>query len=253
MASGPVVRTAVRKLLQSSPSYRELPPDQRREIATNTTRVASYMADPHGLLSKKPNSRTGDAQARQPRAVAAPKPESCAPAHGPAAEYLAALTDPRVTDASTAAASVLQSVDFPDFVSDLIHGVFNSIVGSSIEQMEAYGELIKQVSAIVDRFVGDGIGESHARDWLAKRFAALLEFDPLGRLHWRVDPQVGACELARALPMSNPATNTRELVAAARRRMAVDRQQLLASMLMMGINRVVVADGSISARAGRTN
>ena len=33
--------------------------------------------------------------------------------------------------------------------------------------------------------------------------------------------------------------------------MAVDRQQLLATMLMMGINRVVVTDGRTSARAGR--
>ena len=87
MASGPVVRTAVRKLLQSSPSYRELPPDQRREIATNTTRVASYMADPHSLLSKKLHSRTDDAQARQPRAAAAPKPRRSAPVPSPAAEY----------------------------------------------------------------------------------------------------------------------------------------------------------------------
>jgi len=35
--------------------------------------------------------------------------------------------------------------------------------------------------------------------------------------------------------------------------MAVDRQQLLASMLMMGINRLVVADGSISSRTGRAD
>ena len=253
MASGPIVRIAVRKLLQSSPSYGKLLPDHRREIASNMTRVASYMADPHSLLSKKPKSRTDDAQALRPGAAAAPEPRSSARAPNPAAEYLAVLTDPRVTDASTAAATVLQSVDFPDFVGDLIHGVFNSIVGSSIEQMEAYGELIKQVSAIVDRFVGDGISEAKARDWLAKRFAALLELDPRGRLHWQVDPLVGACELARALPMSNPATNTRELVAAARRRMAVDRQQLLASMLMMGINRVIVTGGSISAGTGRAN
>jgi len=135
------------------------------------------------------------------RATAAPRPQSSVLAPSPAAEYLAVLTDPRVTDASTVAATVLQSVDFPDFVGDLIHGVFNSIVGSSIEQMAAYGDLIKQVSAIIDRFVGDGLSNAQARDWLAKRFAALLELDPRGRLHWRVDPQVGACELARALPM----------------------------------------------------
>lgn len=39
MASRSVARHAVRKMLQSSPSYRELPPDRQRNIAHKTTRV----------------------------------------------------------------------------------------------------------------------------------------------------------------------------------------------------------------------
>lgn len=251
MTSGPVVRNAVRKLLQSSPSYRELPPDRQRAVAHHTARVASYMADPHGLLSKKPRSRADDAKARQPRAATAPVARRGARAPGPAAAHLAVLCDPRVLDASAAIATLLQTVDFPDFVGDLIKGVFNSIVESSIMQMESYAELIKQASDTVDRFERDGISEAQARDWLAQRFAAQLELDPRGRLRWRVDPQVGACDLASALSMSSPAAHTRDLVTAARRRMAVDRQQLLATVVMMGINRLVVTDGNISARVGR--
>lgn len=63
MATGPVVRNAVRKLLQSSDSYRQLPPDEQREIANNTVCVASYMADPNGVLSKRLRSRVKDAAA----------------------------------------------------------------------------------------------------------------------------------------------------------------------------------------------
>jgi hypothetical protein len=248
MASGPVVRNAVRKLLQSSPSYRELPPDKQREIAHNTTRVASYMADPHGLLSKKPRSRADDAQARQPRAATALAARRGARARGPAAAHLAVLCDPRVLDASATAVTLLQTVDFPDFVGDLIKGVFNSIVESSIMQMEAYAELIKQVSDTVDRFERDGISKAQARDWLAQRFGVQLELDSRGRLHWRVDPRLGTRDLASALSMSSPAAHARDLVAAAMRRMAVDRRQLLATVVMMGINRVVVTDGKISAR-----
>jgi len=40
-------------------------------------------------------------------------------------------------------------------------------------------------------------------------------------------------------------------VAAAKRRIAIDRRQLLATMVMMGINRVVVTDGKIVAKLGR--
>lgn len=253
MASGLVVRNAVRKLLQSSPSYRELPPDKRREIAHNTTRVASYMSDPHGLLSKRPRPQTDAVQARQPRAATTPVPRRGARARGPAATHLAVLGDPRVHEASEAAAALLQVVDFPDFVGDLIKGVFNSVVGSSIKQMEAYAELIKQVSDTVDRFARDGISTAQARDWLAQRFAEQLKVDPRGRLRWRVDPHVGACDLALALWISSPTADTRDLVAAARRRMAIDRQQLLATMVMMGINRVVVTDAKVSARVGRAS
>jgi hypothetical protein len=45
----------------------------------------------------------------------------------------------------------------------------------------------------------------------------------------------------------DPRTTEDTLVPAARRRMAMDRQQLLATMVLMGINRLVVTDGKISA------
>ncbi len=246
MASGPVVRNAVRQLLQSSPSFRELPAHKRREIARDTTRVAAYMADPHGLLSRKASTQADDATTGQTR-TATRAPARSTRGRSPVAVHLAVLADPRVTDASSAIATLLQEVDFPDFVGDLINGVFNAIVNSSIQQMDAYAELIKQVSDTVDRFREDSISTAQARDWLAQRFATQLELDPRGRLCWRVDPHLGARTLASALSMSSPATNAHDLVAAARRRIAIDRQQLLATMVMMGINRVVVTDGKIVA------
>jgi len=239
MASSPVVRSTVRQLLESSPSYRALPPDRQREIARDTLRVASYMADPHGLLSK--TARTAPTPARK----------SGTRARGPAAAHLAVLGDPRVLDASAAATALLQQVDFPQFVGGLIQGTFNAIVQASIQQMEAYGQLVSQVSATVDRFRNDGITDAQARDWLTQRFAAQIELDPRGRLRWCVAPDLGARALAAALLMPRPPATTKDIVAAARRRIAVDRQQMLATMVMMGINRVVVTDGKIAARAGR--
>jgi len=235
MASGPVARSAVRQLLQSSAAYRELPPDKRREIAHNTARVASYMADPGGLLSKKP------------RADAGPVPRKGVKTRGPAAAHLAVLGDPRVRDGSAATALLLQSVDFPDFVGDLINGVFNAIVDASVKQMQAYAELIRQVTQSVDRFAEDTISDAQGRDWLAQKFPAQVDLDPRGRLRWRVDPSIGACHVATALLIPASDAELRDLVAAARRRMAIDRQQLLATMVMMGINRVVVTDGKATA------
>jgi hypothetical protein len=238
MASVSVVRNTVGKLLESSPAYRALPPDERRDIAHNTVRVASYIADPNGLLSKKPRVATTRA------------PKKGARVRSPAAAHLAVPGDPRVRDASAAAAALLQQVDFPEFVGDLIQRTFNAIVHASIEQMKAYGKLVEQVAQTVDRFKEDSISDARARDWLAQRFAAQLELDPHGRLRWCVAPQVGVKGLASALLMSSPSGDTRDLVAAARRRLAIDRQQLLSTMVMMGINRVVVTDGKIVAHVG---
>jgi len=44
-----------------------------------------------------------------------------------------------VSDATRGAAKLVADVDFPDFVSNLINGVFDAIVDTSIKQMEAYG------------------------------------------------------------------------------------------------------------------
>jgi Arc/MetJ-type ribon-helix-helix transcriptional regulator len=94
MATASVVRNAVRKLLQSSDAYRELPPDKRREIAHNTVRVGSYMADPDGVLSKHLRARSKRAGARPFRAALAVKSRKTARPHGPAAAHVTVLWIP---------------------------------------------------------------------------------------------------------------------------------------------------------------
>ena len=53
MAALSIVRPSVRRLLESSPGFRALPPAERRRIAHDTVRVAAYMADPDGLVSRE--------------------------------------------------------------------------------------------------------------------------------------------------------------------------------------------------------
>ena len=44
----------------------------------------------------------------------------------------------------------LGRADFPAFVAGLIDGVFNAIVTASIQQLKAYGELLKNAAKPVD-------------------------------------------------------------------------------------------------------
>jgi len=114
---------------------------------------------------------------------------------------------------------LVQEVDFPAFVGDLIKGVFQSIVTSSIDQMKAYAKLVASVAKSVDQFADENISDKQARDFLAERSPGL-----------KIDPRK-----LKAKPR-------------ALKRLATTRQQLLATMVLMGINRIVVTDGKISAR-----
>ena len=234
MAALALVRPRVRALLGSSPAFRALPEDKRRQVAHDTVRVAAYLADPDGLVSR---------EFREPLLRAG----SSSRAAGVRAIRLGHTLD----GGTTALDPLVHDVDFPDFVAALIHGVFNAMVGASIRQMEAYAKLIASVAASVDAFMADAISDRAARDSLAAEFPELF-CRAKGRkaaLAWRADLGPGArLRLQAALGPRRLGTDLREVVAATRRRLARNRQQTLATVVLMGINRIVVTDGKIAAR-----
>ncbi len=63
----------------------------------------------------------------------------------------------------------VESVDFPAFVAQLIEGVFDSIVDSSIQQMEAYEDLLKDVAGSID---GDDTSED-TRHLICRKLAKI--------------------------------------------------------------------------------
>ena len=130
---------------------------------------------------------------------------------------MAKIANYLVADASSGTDRLLADVDFPDFVSNLLNGVFDAIVDSSIRQMEAYAKLVAGVAKSLDEFANKNISDNEARDHLLNR---LPQFFPKG------------------------GTRTKRR----RVQLASSRQQLLATMVLMGINRIVVTDGRISAR-----
>lgn len=169
---------------------------------------------------------------------------------------------------------MVQKVDFPKFVGGLIKNVFQAIVESSIEQMRAYGELIANVAKTTDQFMRDNIGEGAGRDFLADTYPDVLSVEIGGGASESFadegdesgtaarsqvvargdDAAVRLAEISRDLNLTPPVSDISDanaelrLVTAARLQMAKSRQQLLSSMVMLGINRIVVTDGSINAK-----
>src|SRR5262249_54767450 len=151
----------------------------------------------------------------------------------------------------------LNAIDFPAFVAGLIQGTFQAIVDASIKQMEAYAELLKNVAGTVDRFMTDNVTDGSARDYLADQYSGLLSRDTAGgQPRLRVQQNQPNDELPsffKDLGFNSPSdiddrAVEEVVVPAARRQMAESRQKTLATMVLMGINRVVVDDGEITAK-----
>jgi hypothetical protein len=114
--------------------------------------------------------------------------------------------------------------------------------------MEAYAALISDVAASVDEFVSDTISDRSSRETLADEFPELF-CRTKAKLVWRPDAEPGARRrLQAALGVQKLVPDLRYLVAATRRRLARNRQQILATVILTGINRIVVTDGKITPR-----
>lgn len=193
----------------------------------------------------------GGSPAPSSRQALTPSPASASPApppKPPATETLAQRTG-----------NLINEVDFPGFVAQLVNGTFDAIVDASIRQMESYAELVAAVAKTTEQFTEENVSTNQARDWVAQQYGAdvavLLPrgsddqlrqpmLVPRGEGHspaWLASYGVGDQELSSELLES-------VVLPQARAQLGRERQQLLATLVMMGLNRVAVKDGSISAK-----
>ena len=254
----PLVRANVKDLLTRSKAFQALPEDERRQLARDLVTVSRYMVDAGGETRDVPVtaviSRDDDGSQPGARALA----EGDQPPPDTAGADFAGQGGAVAADAGVGAlGEAVNKVNFPGFVSGLIEGVFNAIVQASIEQMEAYATLLQNVAKTADQYMKDNVTEDQARDYLVERYPDHLEADmsgEQGRVTARRDADTGSMpdfmqDLGLPFPIDEVDDDIveEELVPAARKRMAIDRQQLLLTLVLMGINRIVVTDGKISA------
>jgi hypothetical protein len=279
-------RPEVFQLLMRTPAFLSLPEEERRKIAGDTVRVLSYWTDPNGVHSEIA-AREASGDLPRSGALAASQVAQAAPVARVMADDPVEATKRQLSSSPGFAGGdfeagavrqgveqfgeMVQKVDFPKFVGGLIKNVFQAIVESSIEQMRAYGELIANVAKTTDQFMRDNIGEAAGRDYLGDAYPDVLsvgigntadDFEgaeeaaqPPPRLKASGEnAAVRLAEISREMNVNPPVTDLSDanaelrLVTAARLQMAKSRQQLLSSMVMLGINRIVITDGSINAK-----
>lgn len=251
-----LVRTQVNALLAQTPSYHQLPASGRERLKERLVHVAAYAAE---LVRDDwcQSSRLGQTPLVRTRHIMTPSRDVAATTLAAADDFQPAAASQigRVTE------ETLRAIAFPTFVADLIKSSFQAIVNSTIQQMEAFTDMLENVSKTVDEFMQDNISTDQARGWLAQRYPTLLQIR-----QGRADrPQLEVADNAdqQALPDFRRELNTPQridsldedlaeevLVPAARRKLAQSRLQMLSTMVMLGLQRIVVKHGRIKATMG---
>lgn len=267
------MRPHVRDLLLAIPSFAQMSPDERTRLAANTLKVLSYIANPSGVVDDAAKVTTSPSP---PPALARAQAEDVLDATRKSISKSPGMVGDKfkagaVREGVDQFGALVQKVDFPKFVGGLIKNVFQAIVESSIEQMRAYGELIANVAKTVDQYMTDNISAAAGRDYLAQRYPDALDVQvnqnagefaegapaPPATVQLVAqgdNPAQRLTDISRELGVDPPVTDISDpnaelkIVTAARLQMAKSRQQLLSSMVMLGINRIVVTDGSINAK-----
>ncbi|WP_349604985.1 methyltransferase domain-containing protein [Cupriavidus sp. DF5525] len=258
------LRHAVRGVLERSPGYHQMPAHQRRLLAQAMVKVSTIAA---ALVAEECDA---EASLPAPHAAALEAPAASAthsrqllaraqdaPPFGTSVDRIAGITH-----------SVLNAVSFPRFVTDLVNGVFKSMLDSSAQQMQMYVQLLNNVSASAEGFERSQFGTGAIRQWVADHFPEQIEYDlpevepgeeppdpeEVANIRLCLKPNASMPsqeELHTVLGLgpeeSVDASNPEQLVPLARRHIARQRQQMLATMVMLGMQRIVIDSGRINA------
>ena len=240
------LRHAVRESLLAQPFYAALDPDDRRTIAHSLIRIAHAAR----LLDDE-------------TVVTPPKPRA-----QPAARVMSAndeLGGRAVDSMAGTTRKMLNAISFPRFVNELITGVFKAMLDTNQQQLQQYVELVRGVSQSLEGFSALGGGnDDMAKRWLADQFPQSFaielpekdeladpdeEPEPLRLITRGAPPAEDALRAALSLEPGEqvPTSGGPELIAFVRRSLARNRQQMLATMIQMGMQRIVVDSGRISA------
>ena len=158
-ATKALVATQVRALLAAAPSYHQLAPTDRAELATHLQHIGEYAAE---LVRDDwyQSSRLDQRPVLRRRATMTPARAQAA------GDQLGQGATSRIGEVTR---QTLRAISFPEFVADLIRSTFRAIVDADIQQLDAIRALLGNVSGTVDEFEESNITDSQAREWLAQQ------------------------------------------------------------------------------------
>ncbi|MFB8788518.1 MAG: hypothetical protein U7123_06635 [Potamolinea sp.] len=151
----------------------------------------------------------------------------------------------RIEQVGKIGSDFIQSVDFPQFVEDLLQAVFDANLNVTIKQMQAYGELMKTATQSLAEFVNK-IDNTAAFGYLAEnqsdRFSLTFpdEDDKQNKGPSLADKKGNKVDLGD--------NEIKAKIMDAKLAMAKEQRALLREMLLMGVSRLVVEKGTVRAQ-----
>ncbi|XXF81312.1 hypothetical protein P2318_16595 [Myxococcaceae bacterium GXIMD 01537] len=241
-----VVRRAVRSVVEQNSSLGQ-DPALRKRIAEKMVRLSMAAAE---LIAE-------DQRITQEVAQRAPQAQAAAPV-ATAQDAGQHLGLNAVREAGRTVRNLREAIDFPTYVTSLISGVFQAITHSNMAQLESFVDLLEGVSASSDTFTAQNIGPDSAVRWALSRFDMITTQPGQDGRPQLVLRQGGEMPDAELLAATLEATEdevssideddlTGTLLPLVRRKIGRTRQAMLATMVLMGMQRVVVDEGRIHA------
>jgi hypothetical protein len=241
------LREAVRQALVAEPRYAELNAHDRLAIAHSLVRIAhaEQLLEDEATTAVPARSRT------MPLTHAMSASDELG---GKAVASMAGTTR-----------NMINAISFPRFVNELIIGVFKALVDTNQQQLQQYVELVRGVSQSLDGFAALGGGsDDSAKRWLADQFPQSFAIEapdpdeqpdpdegpqPLQLITRGPAPSPDALRAVLSLEPGEevPSGSGPDLIAFVRRSIARNRQQMLGTMIQMGMQRIVIDSGRISA------
>lgn len=240
------IHKQVARMLERSPGYRAMDAAQRADITRNTASIVEVLA-----ARTRPGGQDPYASALE---------DSPAPASPPRWRPDERFQAEGIAAGVTQVGRMINEVDFPGFVASLVKGTFQAVVDASIQQMKAYGELVQSVAMSLNDFRDQNVspdqGVQHLASKYPRHFQAAKSKDGASlQALVRDDADLDNLpDFVKDLGFPEPVSDIDDeeviarLVDAARDDLARGRQQLLATTILMGINRIIVTDGKINAK-----
>ncbi|UCH74058.1 MAG: hypothetical protein JSU82_17355 [Rhodospirillales bacterium] len=239
------VRAAVRGLLEQNPEFARVDPGSRRKLAHDLVQLTETSL---ALMAEEAEA--------DPDAAAARTPLAGGMAFDPAANRQLAGV----------AQATLEGIAFPRFVTELVNGVFKGLIDANAQQIQAYVDMISGVTA-ASADSGSATGPAQARLWLVQQFPDSYELG-VSQDDWGQEEANGTTvvrlregrdgppreDVAALLELTGEEAegfDTEEpeegLLGKVRAYLSRKRQKVMASLLMLGINRLVIDHGRIKA------